>query len=237
MHRTALGAAEVPEVNNSTHSVSTSGSRPGSPVPGAHCSRADVERLAHGAVAGRRRRRSARTRAAPPGRAEVADHRRQQVLVTGLGDEQLHVGVADVGEQVLVAPRVVEAHHHRPGQGRAGQAEHVLGGVVEQDRHVRRAGRVEALAEQRRVPARLGVASRRGVQVRSPKCKAGRGAKAGSVPLRRSSAAALARAGVPRPAAAPTPRRSATSGGATMCVRDAAAFSDHGVRLDKRARR
>ncbi len=40
MQRTALGAAEVPEVNSSTHSVSTSGSSPGSPVPGAQRFRA-----------------------------------------------------------------------------------------------------------------------------------------------------------------------------------------------------
>ena len=36
VQRTALGAADVPEVNSSTHRESTSGSRPGSPAPAAH---------------------------------------------------------------------------------------------------------------------------------------------------------------------------------------------------------
>ena len=113
-----------------------------------------VERLAHGAggvvAVGEALRHEQAAR-----EGELAGHRGQQLLVAGLGDEQLDVGVADVGQQVLVASRVVEAHDGRTGQGGAAQAEHVLGGVVEQHGHVRRPGRVEPIEEQGRVAGHL----------------------------------------------------------------------------------
>jgi hypothetical protein len=77
--------------------------------------------------------------------------------VAGLGDEQLDVGVADVSKKVLVAPGVIEPHHRRAGQACAGQAEHVVGGVVKQHTHMGRACRVEPLAEKGCVAGGLGV--------------------------------------------------------------------------------
>jgi len=106
-----------------------------------------VERLAHGALpvvgVGEALGHEQAAR-----EVERRRHRRQQLLVARLGDEQLHVGVGDVGQEVLVAAGVVEPHHHRPDEAGGGQGEDVVGGVVEEHGHVRRPGRVEALAEQ-----------------------------------------------------------------------------------------
>ena len=48
-------------------------------------------------------------------------------------------GVLDVAQQVLAAAGVVEADDRRAGQRGAAEREEVVGGVVEQHRHVQRA--------------------------------------------------------------------------------------------------
>ncbi len=153
-----------------------------------------------------------------------------------LGDEHLDVGVADVGEEVLVAPGVVEAHHRRPGQGRTGQAEHVVGGVVEQDANMGRARRVEPLAEQGGeaggLGVHLGVAPDALAEVqRRPRREFGVGAVAahqlGGIGGRQRCFARRR-----------CQRHALDHVGWSDDMRPGrGAFSDHGVRLDKPARR
>ncbi len=93
----------------------------------------------------------------PSGQVELVPDTVDEAEVARFGQQQLDVGVGHVARQVLAAPRVVEADHHRAGERRAAQGEDVLGGVVEQHRHVRRAGRIESVPEEGGVAGRLGV--------------------------------------------------------------------------------
>ena len=68
---------------------------------------------------------------------------------TGIDDDQLAVGVADVGGQLGAPAGRVDADHHRSRQRRAGEQEQVLGGVLRQDAEVERAGRVTGGLEPR----------------------------------------------------------------------------------------
>jgi hypothetical protein len=69
-------------------------------------------------------------------------------LVTGFGDHQLHVGVRDVVPEVLAPAGVVQAGDGGTDEGGAAQGEDVVRCVVEQDADVRRAIRLQALAEE-----------------------------------------------------------------------------------------
>ena len=59
----------------------------------------------------------------------------------------------DVAQEVLVAPRVVEADDRATDECRAAEREQIVGGVVEKYRDVVRPTRREALEEQRCEPA------------------------------------------------------------------------------------
>ena len=63
-----------------------------------------------------------------------------EVRLGGVGDQELAVGVADVGGQLLAAAGRVHAHDHRSGESGGGQEEEVLGRVLQQDTDVERSG-------------------------------------------------------------------------------------------------
>ncbi len=140
LQMTALGAADVPDVKMSPHSVSGSGSSPGSAARDA--GEGIVERLAHA-----RHRVAAVDEAAGDeqivGLGRQASHDRlEQRRVARLGHDQPHVRVLDVVQEVLVAPRVVEPDDRRTRQRGAAEREEIVGRVVEQHPDVQRpAGR------------------------------------------------------------------------------------------------
>ena len=178
---TALGASEVPDVKISAQMLSTSGSRPGSSaVTGERVGQRRTER-GRGVVGIGEPRRHV-------GSGQSVGDRREQCLVTRLGDQEPAVGVLHVAQQLLVAPRVVHAHDRGAEQRGTAERKEVVGRVVEQDGHVTRAGGRENLVEQRREPARLREVLAC-VHARSPNFSASRSPCCSA--LRRSSAAAF----------------------------------------------
>ena len=109
-------------------------------------------------LGGRPARVSGAGRRADEDLGETLRDRLEQRQVPGLGDDEVAVGVLDVAQQVLVAPRVVEPDDRRPCERRPAQREDVVGRVVEEHADVgasRPAGG-STLEEQVREPVALG---------------------------------------------------------------------------------
>ena len=147
MQRTAFGADEVPEVKSRFQSDSTSGSGPRSGSSSGRARRASsvesdgcacesvceldwTRRVVGVGVPGRDEHPAGRSSDAPIGDEELE--------VTGLGDDQLDVGVGDVASQVLAAPGVVEPDDAGPDQAGSTDRHDIVGRVVQQHRHVGR---------------------------------------------------------------------------------------------------
>ncbi len=153
MQRTALGAADVPDVNNNAHSASTSGSDDADLVRrsvracGPGCFECPVERLARN------------ERIVAVGEAVGDEDATSQLYlrygrfelgpVSRFGDHELHVGMVDVPGQVLAVSGVVQPDDGGRRQPRATQREHVVGRVVEEHTDMTGTVRIEAGAEQR----------------------------------------------------------------------------------------
>ena len=246
MQRTALGAAEVPEVNSNAHRASTSGSaEPSSFAPSRAGARPPPRALARATLQRPADRRSSAKRSetrTPPGRSTTSDGRIELRLVPWFGDHELHVGMHDVASEMLPMPGVVQPGDGSTGQTGAAQREDIVGRVVEQDTDMRRAVRIEAGPEERGKALRLGQelgvgpdpvaeAKRRPIGVALDRCRSGAAATRRSEPgaaprpavgrrsaaLRRASPQHTERAARPPAGARPT----AAGSRLRMAIRDA----------------
>ena len=128
VQHTALGAAEVPDVNSSAHR--TSGSHSMSPAwlrsrrwLGRRSERdveGPIQRLAHRLGGSSASAKRSETRM-PPGRSNPASGGSEQRLVAGLGDQELYVGVGDVAQP---GARRVECGSARPRAAPTSPAPH-----------------------------------------------------------------------------------------------------------------
>ena len=82
--------------------------------------------------------------------------RSQLLLMTRLGDDELHVGVGDVVAEMLASTRGVQPCHGGTGEARTAERKDVVGGVVQQETDVRGAARVKPGAVQRCKALRFG---------------------------------------------------------------------------------
>ena len=152
VQRTALGAADVPEVNSKAHRTSTSGSAdatsfdaPALLAVQAASSARPSDSPATGGSSPSAKRSETRT---PPVSSHLLHGRTELGLVSRFGDHELHVGMVDVAGEVLAVSGVVQPHDGGPDQPRATQREDVVGRVVEEDTDMRGAVGMEAGAEQ-----------------------------------------------------------------------------------------
>ena len=191
---TALGESDVPDVKIRPNSAIGPGLDAG--IGGRDPGERVVE-VAPEPGSGRRRARGVAGLGKPArhehGR-QLAHDRFEQRLVAGFGDDEPAVRVLDVAQEVLAAPRVVQADDRGAGQRGATEREEVVGGVVEQ--HRRRAARRRARRVRRRGRGRGWPSGRHSatyspwVHERSSKRTAGRSRRSGSSAFRRSNAAA-----------------------------------------------
>ena len=80
----------------------------------------------------------------------------QLLLVTGLGDDHLDVGVRDVVAEMLAPARVVQARHGGTGQAGTAERKDIVGRVVQQKPHVGRSAGIEPGPVQRGKALRFG---------------------------------------------------------------------------------